>query len=279
MKTLEKKLKLLNFDESFDIEKDDFYFLILKIEEEKIRLYKPKEREKINYRKEKNYIEHIIKYLKKLNINIENINKNNMNDLHVRTYILNNLTTLALIDEYKDITNFDDDDDDDEDIQDIENGHNHLQDDEDNDDLLINFFELNYLKLHSNDESKYIKENTFNVLIEKINEIFKHNNIPLLNINNMDRNYINISYVISALKLIKEKLKNKSKTDNTDYEHLFSLNINVKDDELKEFVYIIRYLFNEQLKKRKIDIKEILNDIQTLTYNPVIDIKQGRLGR
>ncbi|CZT98785.1 hypothetical protein PFMG_02024 [Plasmodium falciparum IGH-CR14] len=278
MKTLEKKLKLLNFDESFDIEKDDFYFLILKIEEEKIRLYKPKEREKINYRKEKNYIEHIIKYLKKLNINIENINKNNMNDLHVRTYILNNLTTLALIDEYKDITNFDDDDDD-EDIQDIENGHNHLQDDEDNDDLLINFFELNYLKLHSNDESQYIKENTFNVLIEKINEIFKHNNIPLLNINNMDRNYINISYVISALKLIKEKLKNKSKTDNTDYEHLFSLNINVKDDELKEFVYIIRYLFNEQLKKRKIDIKEILNDIQTLTYNPVIDIKQGRLGR
>lgn len=275
MKTLEKKLKLLNFDESFDIEKDDFYFLILKIEEEKIRLYKPKEREKINYRKEKNYIEHIIKYLKKLNINIENINKNNMNDLHVRTYILNNLTTLALIDEYKDITNFDDD----EDIQDIENGHNHLQDDEDNDDLLINFFELNYLKLHSNDESQYIKENTFNVLIEKINEIFKHNNIPLLNINNMDRNYINISYVISALKLIKEKLKNKSKTDNTDYEHLFSLNINVKDDELKEFVYIIRYLFNEQLKKRKIDIKEILNDIQTLTYNPVIDIKQGRLGR
>lgn len=279
MKTLEKKLKLLNFDESFDIEKDDFYFLILKIEEEKIRLYKPKEREKINYRKEKNYIEHIIKYLKKLNINIENINKNNMNDLHVRTYILNNLTTLALIDEYKDITNFDDDDDDDEDIQDIENGHNHLQDDEDNDDLLINFFELNYLKLHSNDESQYIKENTFNVLIEKINEIFKHNNIPLLNINNMDRNYINISYVISALKLIKEKLKNKSKTDNTDYEHLFSLNINVKDDELKEFVYIIRYLFNEQLKKRKIDIKEILNDIQTLTYNPVIDITQGRLGR
>lgn len=279
MKTLEKKLKLLNFDESFDIEKDDFYFLILKIEEEKIRLYKPKEREKINYRKEKNYIEHIIKYLKKLNINIENINKNNMNDLHVRTYILNNLTTLALIDEYKDITNFDDDDDDDEDIQDIENGHNHLQDDEDNDDLLINFFELNYLKLYSNDESQYIKENTFNVLIEKINEIFKHNNIPLLNINNMDRNYINISYVISALKLIKEKLKNKSKTDNTDYEHLFSLNINVKDDELKEFVYIIRYLFNEQLKKRKIDIKEILNDIQTLTYNPVIDIKQGRLGR
>lgn len=279
MKTLEKKLKLLNFDESFDIEKDDFYFLILKIEEEKIRLYKPKEREKINYRKEKNYIEHIIKYLKKLNINIENINKNNMNDLHVRTYILNNLTTLALIDEYKDITNFDDDDDDDEDIQDIENGHNHLQDDEDNDDLLINFFELNYLKLHSNDESQYIKENTFNVLIEKINEIFKHNNIPLLNINNMDRNYINISYVISALKLIKEKLKNKSKTDNTDYEHLFSLNINVKDDELKEFAYIIRYLFNEQLKKRKIDIKEILNDIQTLTYNPVIDIKQGRLGR
>lgn len=279
MKTLEKKLKLLNFDESFDIEKDDFYFLILKIEEEKIRLYKPKEREKINYRKEKNYIEHIIKYLKKLNINIENINKNNMNDLHVRTYILNNLTTLALIDEYKDITNFDDDDDDDEDIQDIENGHNHLQDDEDNDDLLINFFELNYLKLHSNDESQYIKENTFNVLIEKINEIFKHNNIPLLNINNMDRNYINISYVISALKLIKEKLKNKSKTDNTNYEHLFSLNINVKDDELKEFVYIIRYLFNEQLKKRKIDIKEILNDIQTLTYNPVIDIKQGRLGR
>lgn len=278
MKTLEKKLRLLNFDESFDIEKDDFYFLILKIEEEKIRLYKPKEREKINYRKEKNYIEHIIKYLKKLNINIENINKNNMNDLHVRTYILNNLTTLALIDEYKDITNFDDDDDD-EDIQDIENGHNHLQDDEDNDDLLINFFELNYLKLHSNDESQYIKENTFNVLIEKINEIFKHNNIPLLNINNMDRNYINISYVISALKLIKEKLKNKSKTDNTDYEHLFSLNINVKDDELKEFVYIIRYLFNEQLKKRKIDIKEILNDIQTLTYNPVIDIKQGRLGR
>lgn len=277
MKTLEKKLKLLNFDESFDIEKDDFYFLILKIEEEKIRLYKPKEREKINYRKEKNYIEHIIKYLKKLNINIENINKNNMNDLHVRTYILNNLTTLALIDEYKDITNFDDDDD--EDIQDIENGHNHLQDDEDNDDLLINFFELNYLKLYSNDESQYIKENTFNVLIEKINEIFKHNNIPLLNINNMDRNYINISYVISALKLIKEKLKNKSKTDNTDYEHLFSLNINVKDDELKEFVYIIRYLFNEQLKKRKIDIKEILNDIQTLTYNPVIDIKQGRLGR
>ncbi|EUT84121.1 hypothetical protein PFAG_03213 [Plasmodium falciparum Santa Lucia] len=276
MKTLEKKLKLLNFDESFDIEKDDFYFLILKIEEEKIRLYKPKEREKINYRKEKNYIEHIIKYLKKLNINIENINKNNMNDLHVRTYILNNLTTLALIDEYKDITNFDDDD---EDIQDIENGHNHLQDDEDNDDLLINFFELNYLKLYSNDESQYIKENTFNVLIEKINEIFKHNNIPLLNINNMDRNYINISYVISALKLIKEKLKNKSKTDNTDYEHLFSLNINVKDDELKEFVYIIRYLFNEQLKKRKIDIKEILNDIQTLTYNPVIDIKQGRLGR
>ncbi|SOS79160.1 conserved Plasmodium protein, unknown function [Plasmodium sp. gorilla clade G1] len=277
MKTLEKKLKLLNFDESFDIEKDDFYFLILKIEEEKIRLYKPKEREKINYRKEKNYIEHIIKYLKKLNINIENINKNNMNDIHVRTYILNNLTTLALIDEYKDITNFDDDDD--EDIQDIENGHNHLQDDEDNDDLLINFFELNYLKLHSNDESQYIKENTFNVLIEKINEIFKHNNIPLLNINNMDRNYINISYVISALKLIKEKLKNKSKTDNTDYEHLFSLNINVKDDELKEFVYIIRYLFNEQLKKRKLDIKEILNDIQTLTYNPVIDIKQGRLGR
>ncbi|CDO64930.1 conserved Plasmodium protein, unknown function [Plasmodium reichenowi] len=275
MKTLEKKLKLLNFDESFDIEKDDFYFLILKIEEEKIRLYKPKEREKINYRKEKNYIEHIIKYLKKLNINIENINKNNMNDINVRTYILNNLTTLALIDEYKDITNFDND----EDIQDIENGQNHLQDKEDNDDLLINFFELNYLKLHSNDESQYIKENTFNVLIEKINEIFKHNNIPLLNINNMDRNYINISYVISALKLIKEKLKNKSKTDNTDYEHLFSLNINVKDEELKEFVYIIRYLFNEQLKKRKIDIKEILNDIQTLTYNPVIDIKQGRLGR
>ncbi|SPJ10876.1 conserved Plasmodium protein, unknown function [Plasmodium sp. DRC-Itaito] len=275
MKTLEKKLKLLNYDEPFDIEKDDFYFLILKIEEEKIRLYKPKEREKINYRKEKNYIEHILKYLKKLNINIENINKNNMNDINVRTYILNNLTTLALIDEYKDITNFDDN----EDIQDIENGNNDLHHEEDNDDLLINFFELNYLKSHSNEESQYIKANTFNVLIEKINEIFKNNNIPLLNINNMDRSYINISYVISALKLIKEKLKNKSKTDNKDYEHLFSLNINVKDEELKEFVYIIRYLFNEQLKKRKIDIKEILNDIQTLTYNPVIDIKQGRLGR
>ncbi|SOV77979.1 conserved Plasmodium protein, unknown function [Plasmodium sp. gorilla clade G3] len=275
MKTLEKKLKLLNYDEPFDIEKDDFYFLILKIEEEKIRLYKPKEREKINYRKEKNYIEHIIKYLKKLNINTENINKNNMNDINVRTYILNNLTTLALIDEYKDITNFDDN----EHIQDIDNGHKDLQDEEDNDDLLINFFELDYLKLHSNEECQYIKTNTFNVLIEKINEIFKNNNIPLLNINNMDRCYINFSYVISALKLIKEKLKNKSKTDNTNYEHLFSLNINVKDEELKEFVYIIRYLFNEQLKNRKIDVKEILNDIQTLTYNPVIDIKQGRLGR
>ncbi|KYN98763.1 hypothetical protein PGSY75_1112500 [Plasmodium gaboni] len=276
MKTLERKLKLLNYDEPFDIEKDDFYFLILKIEEEKIRLYKPKEREKINYRKEKNYIEHIIKYLKKLNINTDNINKNNINDINVRTYILNNLTTLALIDEYKDITNFDDN----EDIQDIHNGNKDLQDEQDNDDLLIDFFELNYLKLNSNQEShQYINENIFNVLIQKINEIFKNNNIPLLNINNMDMSYINISYVISALKLIKEKLKNKSKTDNTNYEHLFSLNINVNDEELKEFVYIIRYLFNEQLKNRKIGIKEILNDIQTLTYNPVIDIKQGRLGR
>ncbi|SOV15463.1 conserved Plasmodium protein, unknown function [Plasmodium sp. gorilla clade G2] len=276
MKTLERKLKLLNYDEPFDIEKDDFYFLILKIEEEKIRLYKPKEREKINYRKEKNYIEHIIKYLKKLNINTDNINKNNINDINVRTYILNNLTTLALIDEYKDITNFDDN----EDIQDIHNRNKDLQDEEDNDDLLIDFFELNYLKLNSNEEShQYINENIFNVLIQKINEIFKNNNIPLLNINNMDMSYINISYVISALKLIKEKLKNKSKTDNTNYEHLFSLNINVNDEELKEFVYIIRYLFNEQLKNRKIGIKEILNDIQTLTYNPVIDIKQGRLGR
>ncbi|SOV23203.1 conserved Plasmodium protein, unknown function [Plasmodium sp. DRC-Itaito] len=276
MKTLERKLKLLNYDEPFDIEKDDFYFLILKIEEEKIRLYKPKEREKINYRKEKNYIEHIIKYLKKLNINTDNINKNNINDINVRTYILNNLTTLALIDEYKDITNFDDN----EDIQDIHNGNKDLQDEQDNDDLLIDFFELNYLKLNSNQEShQYINENIFNVLIQKINEIFKNNNIPLLNINNMDMSYINISYVISALKLIKEKLKNKSKTDNTNYEHLFSLNINVNDEELKEFVYIIRYLFNEKLKNRKIGIKEILNDIQTLTYNPVIDIKQGRLGR
>ncbi|CRG96176.1 conserved Plasmodium protein, unknown function [Plasmodium gallinaceum] len=279
MNSLEKKIKLLNY-ENIDIAKDDFYFMILKIEEEKIRLYKPKEREKINYMKEKNYIEHIIKYLKKLNINTNGINKNSINDIEIRTYILNNLTTLALIDDYKDFICYDDEDEDDMNNKridnnnsvgepsnsNVENMRNEIQDD-----ILENFFELKYLNgIDKEEYKKYDKK--LNILYEKINEIFKKNDIPLLNSSN-------ISNIISALHLINEKLKNNKKIDNSNYESLFGLNIDVSNNDLKDFAYILKYLFNNMLKKRKKCIKNVLNEIQILTHNPVIDIKQGRVGR
>ncbi|CRG99995.1 conserved Plasmodium protein, unknown function [Plasmodium relictum] len=276
MNSLERKIKLLNY-KNIDITKDDFYFMILKIEEEKIRLYKPKDREKINYTKEKNYIEHIIKYLKKLNINTSEINKNSINDIEVRTYILNNLTTLALIDDYKDFIGYEDEDisnkiiDNSSSIDEFSSNNNENTKNEIKDDILVNFFELKNLNSIENEEYTN-HDKKLNVLYEKINEIFKKSDIPLLDSNNMCN-------IISALHLIKEKLKNKKKIDNIDYQTLFSLNIDVSNNDLKDFVYILRYLFNNTLKKRKMCIKNILNEIQILTHNPVIDIKQGKVGR
>ncbi|SBT71225.1 conserved Plasmodium protein, unknown function [Plasmodium malariae] len=294
MNSLGRKLKLMNY-ENIDIGKDDFYHMVLKLEEEKIRLYKPKEREKINYMKEKNYVEHILKYLKKLNINTTNINKSNINDAEVRTYILNNLTTLALIDDYKDLIHFDDHEDDDNDNANAENRetHNDLNVSEKNNEInskhkdetkditLVNFFELNYLNCRDKEE-QMTRIITLNVLTEKINDIFKANNIPLLECNNESNNsnnYNRLHDIISALHLIKEKLKDKKKIYNADYENLFNFNITVSNNNLKDFVYIIKYIFNEVLKERKTHIKNILNEIQILTYNPVIDIKQGKVGR
>ncbi|KAI4838249.1 RNA transcription [Plasmodium brasilianum] len=294
MNSLGRKLKLMNY-ENIDIGKDDFYHMVLKLEEEKIRLYKPKEREKINYMKEKNYVEHILKYLKKLNINTTNINKSNINDAEVRTYILNNLTTLALIDDYKDLIHFDNHEDDDNDNANVENRetHNALNVSEKNNEInskhkdetkditLVNFFELNYLNCRDKEE-QMTRIITLNVLTEKINDIFKANNIPLLECNNNSNNsnnYNRLHDIISALHLIKEKLKDKKKIYNADYENLFNFNITVSNNNLKDFVYIIKYIFNEVLKERKTHIKNILNEIQILTYNPVIDIKQGKVGR
>ncbi|SBS83428.1 conserved protein, unknown function [Plasmodium ovale] len=294
MNSLERKLKLLKY-ENYDIGKDDFFYIILKMEEEKIRLYKPKEREKINYNKEKNYVEHILKYLKKLNINTANINKTNIHNMDVRMYILNNLTTLALVDEYKDLVSYDEEDTQ-ENIQDsanctVDTDTQHLvnnldYDDSSNntkgnsqtkDDSLENFFELNYLHSLEKEEMKKQRKK-LKVLIDQINEIYKQNNIPLLNCNTCD-NENEICNVTSALHLIKEKLKNKEKTHNVDYETLFNFNIKVQNNELKDFVYIIRYMFNEKLRERKTHVKDILNELQILTYNPVIDIKQGKVGR
>ncbi|SCN12647.1 conserved Plasmodium protein, unknown function [Plasmodium malariae] len=294
MNSLGRKLKLMNY-ENIDIGKDDFYHMVLKLEEEKIRLYKPKEREKINYMKEKNYVEHILKYLKKLNINTTNINKSNINDAEVRTYILNNLTTLALIDDYKDLIHFDNHEDDDNDNANVENRetHNALNVSEKNNEInskhkdetkditLVNFFELNYLNCRDKEE-QMTRIITLNVLTEKINDIFKANNIPLLECNNNSNNsnnYNRLHDIISALHLIKEKLKDKKKIYNADYENLFNFNITVSNNNLKDFAYIIKYIFNEVLKERKTHIKNILNEIQILTYNPVIDIKQGKVGR
>ncbi|SBT77006.1 conserved protein, unknown function [Plasmodium ovale] len=294
MNSLERKLKLLKY-ENYDLGKDDFFYIILKMEEEKIRLYKPKEREKINYEKEKNYVEHILKYLKKLNINTANINKTNIHDMDVRMYILNNLTTLALVDEYKDLVSYDEEDTQ-ENVQDAANCtedtdtqylvNNLDYDDSSNntkgnsqtkDDSLENFFELNYLHGLEKEEMN-MQRKKLKVLIDKINEIYKQNNIPLLNCNTCDDEN-ELSNVTSALHLIKEKLKNKEKTHNEDYETLFNFNIKVQNNELKDFVYIIRYMFNEKLRERKEHVKDILNELQILTYNPVIDIKQGKVGR
>ncbi|GAW80896.1 hypothetical protein, conserved [Plasmodium gonderi] len=280
MNSLGRKLKLLNYD-PVDIRTDEFYLMILKLEEEKIRLYKPKEREKINYTMERNYNEHILKYLKKLNINIHNINKINMsNDVEVRIYILNSLTTLALIDEYKDLICYDDGDNNDENdntcgnFQNMEDNNNSVM----NENAVVNFFELDHLSLAEMDEQRKQSSN-IKVIIEQVNEIFKKNDIPLLIFNNQDDDRNRLCIILSALHAIKEKLKNKKKTNNEHYESLFNFNINVSNKDLKDFAYIIRYLFNNKLKERKAHIKQILNEIQILTYNPVIDIKQGKVGR
>ncbi|GAB66402.1 hypothetical protein PCYB_091880 [Plasmodium cynomolgi strain B] len=275
MNSLDRKLKLLNYT-PVDIKKDDeFYYMILKLEEEKIRLYKPKEREKINYTKEKNYIEHILKYLKKLNINVRNVNKTNMHEVGVRTYILNSLTTLALIDEYKDLVGYDEgcaeqrdeqydekrDEKRDEQRGDGVNGRpdNHVGNSQHtgdynaplpNQSIIANFFELNYLNQAELEEQRKRRDN-LRVINEQINEIFKKCDIPLLVCNEQD-----------DAKWI-----------------LFNFNIKLANTDLKDFAYITRYLLNSVLKERKAHLKGVLNDIQMLTYNPVIDIRQGKVGR
>ncbi|CDU18143.1 hypothetical protein YYC_04668 [Plasmodium yoelii 17X] len=277
MNSLKRKLVLLGY-ESYDIEKDDFYCMILKIEEEKIRLYKPKEREKLNYTKEKNYIEHILKYLKKLNINITNINKTNINEIEIKKYILNNLTTLALLDEYKDLTCFDDDTENDE-YKNIQSNDEQAKYIEGNisDQTITNFFELNYMNICEKEEFEKNKDKLI-ILIDTINDIFKKHDIPLLKKDEIIKNN-EIYNVISALHLLKEKLKTKEKIQNENYENLFNFNINVNNKEMADFVYILRYIFNEKLRDRKTHIKNILNETQILTYNPIIDIKQGKVGR
>ncbi|SCM20791.1 conserved protein, unknown function [Plasmodium chabaudi adami] len=277
MSSLKRKLVLLGY-ESYDIEKDDFYRMILKIEEEKIRLYKPKEREKLNYTKEKNYIEHILKYLKKLNINVANINKTNINEIEIKKYILNNLTTLALLDEYKDLICFDDDAENDE-CQDTQSNDEQTKCIEGNicDQTVTNFFELNYMNNCEKEECEKNKDKLI-TLIDTINDIFKKYDIPLLKKEEIIKNN-EISNVASALHLLKEKLKTKEKIQNENYENLFNFNINVNNKDMADFVYIIRYIFNEKLRDRKVHIKNILNETQMLTYNPIIDIKQGRVGR
>ncbi|CAD2091329.1 conserved protein, unknown function [Plasmodium vinckei brucechwatti] len=277
MNSLKRKLVLLGY-ESYDIEKDDFYRMILKIEEEKIRLYKPKEREKLNYTKEKNYIEHILKYLKKLNINVANINKTNINEIEIRKYILNNLTTLALLDEYKDLTCFDDNAENGE-YQDTQSNDEQAECIEGNisDQTVTNFFELNYMNICEKEECEKNKDKLI-ILIDTINDIFKKYDIPLLKKDEIIKNN-KISNVVSALRLLKEKLKTKEKIQNENYENLFNFNINVNNKDMADFVYILRYIFNEKLRDRKVHIKNILNETQMLTYNPIIDIKQGKVGR
>ncbi|CAD2091331.1 conserved protein, unknown function [Plasmodium vinckei lentum] len=277
MNSLKRKLVLLGY-ESYDIEKDDFYRMILKIEEEKIRLYKPKEREKLNYTKEKNYIEHILKYLKKLNINVANINKTNINEIEIRKYILNNLTTLALLDEYKDLISFDDDAENNE-YQDTQSNDEQAKCIEGNicDQTVTNFFELNYMNSCEKEECEKNKDKLI-ILIDTINEIFKKYDIPLLKKDEIIKNN-QMSIVVSALGLLKEKLKTKEKIQNENYEDLFNFNINVNNKDMADFVYILRYIFNEKLRDRKVHIKNILNETQILTYNPIIDIKQGKVGR
>ncbi|CAA9988149.1 conserved Plasmodium protein, unknown function [Plasmodium knowlesi strain H] len=291
MNSLERKLKLLNY-KPVDIGKDEFYYMILKLEEEKIRLYKPKEREKINYTKEKNYIEHILKYLKKLNINVRNVNKTNIHEVGVRTYILNSLATLALIDEYKDLVGYDQSCGEQCDNRNYENGKDalnggtahhagqHRADDSanlQNQYIVANFFELNYLNQAELEEQRKRRDN-LRVLNEQINEIFKKCDIPLLVCNDQDGD--KWMYLIqSALHAIKEKLKKKTKTNNPHYESLFNFNISFTNSNLKDFAYITRYLLNSVLKERETHLKGVLNDIQMLTYNPVIDIRQGKVGR
>ncbi|CAD2103771.1 hypothetical protein YYG_01742 [Plasmodium vinckei petteri] len=277
MNSLKRKLVLLGY-ESYDIENDDFYRMILKIEEEKIRLYKPKEREKLNYTKEKNYIEHILKYLKKLNINVANINKTNINEIEIRKYILNNLTTLALLDEYKDLTCFDDDAENNE-HQDTQSNDEQAKCIEGNicDQTVTNFFELNYMNICEKEECEKNKDKLI-ILIDTINDIFKKYDIPLLKKDEIIKNN-QMSIVVSALGLLKEKLKTKEKIQNENYENLFNFNINVNNKDMADFVYILRYIFNEKLRDRKVHIKNILNETQMLTYNPIIDIKQGKVGR
>ncbi|KEG02061.1 conserved protein, unknown function [Plasmodium vinckei vinckei] len=276
MNSLKRKLVLLGY-ESYDIEKDDFYRMILKIEEEKIRLYKPKEREKLNYTKEKNYIEHILKYLKKLNINVANINKTNINEIEIKKYILNNLTTLALLDEYKDLTCFDDAKNDE--CQDTQSNDEQAKCIEGNisDQTVTNFFELNYMNICEKEECDKNKDKLI-ILIDTINDIFKKYDIPLLKKDDIIKNN-KISNVVSALRLLKEKLKTKEKIQNENYEDLFNFNINVNNKDMADFAYILRYIFNEKLRDRKVHIKNILNETQILTYNPIIDIKQGKVGR
>lgn len=324
MDSLERKLKLLNYV-CKDIMNEEFFFLILKIEEEKIRLYKPREREKLNYQKEKNYIEHIIKYLKKLNIDMTGINKNNFKEKEVRIYILNSLVTLALIDEYKDLINFDEEEENEEEdpIELNKNSRIKKESREIKEEILTNFFEMEYF---NNIENKYYKinETKLNKLLEKMNDVFNRIGIPPISSyyenewkdtndkngvheENMNLNNINTSSlenkqscklhtIISGLELLKEKLKNTEQplgnniTDpsrrknvedhknNIDME-MFGLNIHVNDKELQDFVNVLRYLFNDVLKKRKADIKNIMNQIQILTYNPIIDVKQGKVGR
>ncbi|ANQ08047.1 Uncharacterized protein PCOAH_00024410 [Plasmodium coatneyi] len=249
MNSLERKLKLLNYN-PVDIGKDEFYYMILKLEEEKIRLYKPKEREKINYTKEKNYIEHILKYLKKLNINVRNVNKTNIHEVGVRTYILNSLATLALIDEYKDRIGYDEgcqqQSDDQNDVQHGDGVNTPLP----NQSIIANFFELNYQNQAELEEQQKRRNNLI-VINEQINEIFKKCDIPLLVCNEQD-----------DAKWI-----------------LFNFNIKLTNTDLKDFAYITRYLLNSVLKEREAHLKGVLNDIQMLTYNPVIDIRQGKVGR
>ncbi|KMZ99662.1 hypothetical protein PVNG_03132 [Plasmodium vivax North Korean] len=247
MNSLERKLKLLNYN-PVEVGKDEFYHMILKLEEEKIRLYKPKEREKINYTKEKNYIEHILKYLKKLNINVRNVNKANMHEVGVRTYILNSLATLALIDEYKDLVGYDegfgelpDEQCGEQRVDGVNHPDNHVGNAQrtaecnsplSNQSTVANFFELNYLNEAELEEQRKRSDN-LRVITEQINEIFKKCEIPLL----------------------------------------------VTNTDLKDFAYITRYLLNRVLKERKAHLKGVLNDIQMLTYNPVVDIRQGKVGR
>ncbi|EUD65582.1 hypothetical protein C922_04088 [Plasmodium inui San Antonio 1] len=293
MNALERKLKLLNYN-PVEIATDEFYYMILKLEEEKIRLYKPKEREKINYTKEKNYIEHILKYLEKLNINVRNVNKTNMHEVGVRTYILNSLTTLALIDEYKDLVGYDEgcgeqrDEQHDEQRGDGVNGRpdNHVGNSQhtanynaplSNQSIITNFFELNYLN-QAELEEQWKRRDNLRVINEQINEIFKKCKIPLLVCNDQDDTKW-MCLILSALQAIKEKLKKKKKTNNPHYESLFNFNIKLTNTDLKDFAYITRYLLNSVLRERKAHLKGVLNDIQMLTYNPVIDIRQGKVGR